>query len=155
MIEIVFSVDRFFVTKLTQTDIVSGSKNFLQFRFVFSSEWDGLNKTPKITTGGKTYNCALAGNIILPENAPILEAGECAVSVVGTNGDGVVVYTASSNTFYVSQAADEDGEDPVPIPASYGAQILSAVEARTITSPNGTVYKLKVTDNGELYTEAV
>lgn len=131
MIVIEFTVSKQNITLAQEPDVIaSGSCKFIQFKFTFSEEWNGLTKLAKINTGGVEYQAAIgADGLIAVENMPILRAGYCYVGAVGLKTDGTVATTViMQNPLRIKQGADSGGEIVV-IEQTYGQQVLAAAAA--------------------------
>lgn len=136
MIVIEFTVSKQNITLAHDPDVIaSGSRKFIQFKFTFSEEWNGLTKIAKINTGGVEYQIPIeADGLILPENMPILRVGYCYVGVTGLKADGTVGTTViPQNPLLVKQGADSDGEIVV-IEQTYGQQVLAAAAAAALSA---------------------
>lgn len=136
MIVIEFTVSKQNITLAQEPDVIaSGSCKFIQFKFTFSAEWDGLDKIAKINTGGVEYQAPIEDDgTVSPENMPILQAGYCYIGVVGTKTDGAAATTVLlQNPLLVKQGADSGGEIVV-IEQTYGQQVLAAAEAAALSA---------------------
>ena len=136
MIVIEFTVSKQNITLAQEPDVIaSGSCKFIQFKFTFSEEWDGLAKIAKINTGGVEYQVAIgADGLIAVDNMPVLQAGYCYVGVVGTKADGTAGTTVMlQNPLLIKQGADSGGEIVV-IEQTYGQQVLAAAAAAALSA---------------------
>ena len=136
MIVIEFTVSKQNITLAHDPDVIaSGSCKFIQFKFTFSAEWDGLTKIAKINTGGVEYLAAIEDDgTVSPENMPILQAGYCYIGVVGTKTDGTAATTVIlQNPLRIKQGADSGGEIVV-IEQTYGQQVLAAAAAAELAA---------------------
>lgn len=72
-------------------NVVSGSQEFVKFKFILGSEWDDLLPFAQFIQNGATYNSYLSTDktVYLP---PEIVAGVCQMTLYGTNG-GVVATT--------------------------------------------------------------
>lgn len=72
-------------------NVVSGSQEFVKFKFILGEEWDGLLPFAQFIQNGTTYNSYLDedNTVYLP---PEINAGVCQMTLYGTNG-GVVATT--------------------------------------------------------------
>lgn len=66
-------------------DVVSGSQEFVKFKFVLSEEWNGLLPFAQFIQNGSTYNSYLDSDdsVYLP---PEIKQGICYMTLYGTNG---------------------------------------------------------------------
>lgn len=81
-------------------NVVSGSQEFVKFKFVLGEEWDGLLPFAQFIQNGSTYNSYLDSNdsVYLP---PEISAGTCQMTLYGTNGR--VVATTNRLEFRVAE----------------------------------------------------
>lgn len=72
-------------------NVVSGSHNFVKFKFVLGEEWDGLLSFAQFIQNGVTYNSYLDSDktVFMP---PEIKAGVCQLTLYGTN-EGIVATT--------------------------------------------------------------
>lgn len=82
---------------------VSGSIDYIEAVFDFTSEWDGLDKWAHFTKGDVTYDLNLKDDRITREKHLNLEAGTWEVKVHGDeNSDGEIVMRITTDTAYVT-----------------------------------------------------
>ena len=83
-------------------------------RFVFSDDWDGLNKTAVFTDGVKTVDILSAGwdgdTVPIPPEVLTTAGHTVRVGVYGTNASGVVLPTVWVSLGKVQPAAEPSGD---------------------------------------------
>ncbi len=108
-----------------QPRIVSNSQEFVACCFGFGDSWAALTKVALFTQGDNVYTQLLDadGCCMLPVE---IEAGQCAISVYGADGDDT---TATTNSYTVTVVqAGYYGEAVVPTADLY-SQLLAEIKA--------------------------
>ena len=94
--------------------LTAGMSRAETVRFVFSDDWDGLNKTAVFTDGAKTVDVlppGWDGDTVLIPHEILTTAGRTArVGVYGTNASGVVLPTVWVTLGKVQPAAEPSGD---------------------------------------------
>lgn len=103
--------------------IVSGSKNFVEARFIFSNEWNGLTKTAIFKRGESVFHVILEDNRCMVPYEVMKDSGEFSVSIFA--GD---LITADSVPVIVIQSGYEDGGEPLPPTQTVYEQIIKMLE---------------------------
>ncbi len=122
-----------------QTKVVADSINFVTCEFLFSDDWDGMEKVAQFTQDGDTYNQLLDddGTCMLP--GEIVE-GKCVISVFGQIGDETVRSTTDSYTLKIYESGFvADGEDSIPPTEDLYSQFVAKVQAAADNVTNMTV----------------
>lgn len=103
--------------------IVSGSKNFVEARFIFSNEWNDLTKTAIFKRGESVFHVILEDNRCMVPYEVMKDSGEFSVSIFA--GD---LITADSVPVIVIQSGYEDGGEPLPPTPTVYEQIIKMLE---------------------------
>lgn len=94
--------------------LTAGMQKAVTVRFVFSADWDGLQKTAVFTNGRTTVDVLAAkwdGDTATVPHEVLAAAGPVArVGVYGSNADGVVLPTVWVTLGKVMPAADPSGD---------------------------------------------
>ncbi len=111
--------------------LASGQVDFARFRFEFSDDWDGLDKTAQFTQNETTYNMHLGTGTPVSCYMPSeITDGVLYVSVFGVETGGTIVATTAVLRLRVLRAGYTDGEDSTePTPSLY-AQLLEEIDER-------------------------
>lgn len=125
-----FSITGQHIERVNSLYLVADSRNFIQFRFLFSSEWAGASKTAVITTGGSLYNCMIdADGSISFRNMPVLAPGLCTVSVFG--GD---LFTTDACTMTICESGLKGGATPIQPPPDIYSQIVTLANGANVNA---------------------
>lgn len=134
---------------------------FVDMCFLFSPDWEQMDKTAQFAQGEKTYNVHLGtGNVcrcLLPAE---LQTGCVSVSVFGYAADGSVRATTVPLGIGVKRSGFRgDGETPIPPTPDLYAQLLDAIDKKIASLHDGkdgvdgkSAYEIAV-DNGYPGTE--
>ena len=134
---------------------------FVDMCFLFSPDWEQLDKTVQFAQGEKTYNVHLGtGNVcrcLLPAE---LQTGCVSVSVFGYAADGSVRATTVPLGIGIKRSGFRgDGETPIPPTPDLYAQLLDAIDKKIASLHDGkdgvdgkSAYEIAV-DNGYPGTE--
>lgn len=134
---------------------------FVDMCFLFSPDWEQLDKTAQFAQGEKTYNVHLGtGNVcrcLLPAE---LQTGCVSVSVFGYAVDGSVRATTVPLGIGIKRSGFRgDGETPIPPTPDLYAQLLDAIDKKIVSLHDGkdgvdgkSAYEIAV-DNGYPGTE--
>lgn len=119
-----FTVTRQYIRRIDTNRVVANSKNYLTAVFIFSEEWEGINKTAIFSHGGKNYGKLLKNDecIIPPE---VIQADEFTVSVFG--GDLVTTNVCFVN---VISSGLPCGKTPTTTPDIYSQILDIAINAQ-------------------------
>lgn len=135
--------------------------NFVDICFIFSPDWDGLDKTAQFEQGEKTYNVHLGtGNVcrcLLPAE---LQTGCVSVSVFGYAADSSVRATTVPIGIVIRRSGFRgDGETPIPPTPDLYAQLIAEIDKKIADVHDGkdgadgkSAYQIAV-DNGYPGTE--
>lgn len=124
--------------------LTAGMSRAETMRFVFSDDWDGLDKTAVFTDGVKTVDILPAGweedTVPIPPEVLTTAGRTVRVGVYGTNASGVVLPTVWVSLGKVQPAAEPSGdlaaEPTLPIWAQLQAQIGDLDDLRTYNKDN-------------------
>lgn len=134
---------------------------FVDMCFLFSPDWEQMDKTVQFAQGEKTYNVHLGtGNVcrcLLPAE---LQTGCVSVSVFGYAADGSVRATTVPLGIGIKRSGFRgDGETPIPPTPDLYAQLLDAIDKKIASLHDGkdgvdgkSAYEIAV-DNGYPGTE--
>lgn len=134
---------------------------FVDMCFLFSPDWEQMDKTAQFAQGEKTYNVHLGtGNVcrcLLPAE---LQTGCVSVSVFGYAVDGSVRATTVPLCIGIRRSGFRgDGETPIPPTPDLYAQLLDAIDKKIASLHDGkdgvdgkSAYEIAV-DNGYPGTE--
>lgn len=134
---------------------------FVDMCFLFSPDWEQMDKTAQFAQGEKTYNVHLGtGNVcrcLLPAE---LQTGCVSVSVFGYAADGSVRATTVPLGIGIKRSGFRgDGETPIPPTPDLYAQLLDAIDKKIASLHDGkdgvngkSAYEIAV-DNGYPGTE--
>ena len=125
---------------------------FVDMCFLFSPDWEQMDKTAQFAQGEKTYNVHLGtGNVcrcLLPAE---LQTGCVSVSVFGYAADGSVRATTVPLGIGIKRSGFRgDGETPIPPTPDLYAQLLDAIDKKIASGKSA--YEIAV-DNGYPGTE--
>ncbi len=81
--------------RVTQGNMVAGTRNFLEAEFAFSQQWDGLSKWAHFRCGKENYQIELINDRITRDRGLNLNGGVWQVWMHGTSADGMRITTGS------------------------------------------------------------
>lgn len=117
----------------SQQDLVSGSQNFVKFKFNLSEEWNGLRVFAQFTQNGTAYNQYLDSNncAYLPAE---IKAGNCTLTLYGSmdrtiGTSNCLIFDIKENTLV------ENGESTVISQSLYN-QLVSRITSLEKTVKN-------------------
>jgi hypothetical protein len=124
--------------------LTAGMSRAETMRFVFSDDWDGLDKTAVFTDGVKTVDILPAGweedTVPIPPEVLTTAGRTVRVGVYGTNASGVVLPTVWVSLGKVQPAVEPSGDpsaDPtLPVWAQLQKQIGALDDLRTYNKDN-------------------
>ncbi len=124
--------------------LTAGMSRAETVRFVFSEDWDGLNKTAVFTDGVKTVDILPTGweedTVLVPPEVLTTAGRYVRVGVYGTNASGVVLPTVWVTLGKVQPAAEPSGDpsaDPtLPVWAQLQGQIGDLKDLKTYNKDN-------------------
>lgn len=134
---------------------------FVNMCFLFSPDWEQLDKTAQFAQGEKTYNVHLGTDIVCHCLLPAeLQTGCVSVSVFGYAVDGSVRATTVPLGIGIKRSGFQgDGETPIPPTPDLYAQLLDAIDKKIASLHDGkdgadgkSAYEIAV-DNGYTGTE--
>ena len=134
---------------------------FVDMCFLFSPDWEQLDKTAQFAQGEKTYNVHLGTDIVCHCLLPAeLQTGCVSVSVFGYAVDGSVRATTVPLGIGIKRSGFQgDGETPIPPTPDLYAQLLDAIDKKIASLHDGkdgadgkSAYEIAV-DNGYTGTE--
>lgn len=114
------------VISSSQQELVSGSQNFVKFKFNLSEEWDGLNVFAQFKQGELAYNQYLDSDncVYLPAE---IKAGTCTLTLYGNINK--TIGTSNYLTFDIKEnTLVENGESTV-ISTSLYTQLVNRIVA--------------------------
>ena len=117
--------------KIVREHVVADTIDYLETRFAFSEDWDGLEKWVHFAKDGAVYDIRLTDDCIRKEDHLNLSAGLWRVYLHGNEfADGKVIERITTNqaTLEVQPTGTLDGEPFPEIPASVTEQILARLE---------------------------
>ena len=134
---------------------------FVDMCFLFSPDWEQLDKTAQFAQGEKTYNVHLGTDNVCHCLLPAeLQTGCVSVSVFGYAADGSVRATTVPLSIGIKRSGFRgDGETPIPPTPDLYAQLLDAIDKKIASLHDGkdgvdgkSAYEIAV-DNGYTDTE--
>lgn len=134
---------------------------FVDMCFLFSPDWEQLDKTAQFAQGEKTYNVHLGTDIVCHCLLPAeLQTGCVSVSVFGYAVDGSVRATTVPLGIGIKRSGFQgNGETPIPPTPDLYAQLLDAIDKKIASLHDGkdgadgkSAYEIAV-DNGYTGTE--
>lgn len=134
---------------------------FVDMCFLFSPDWEQLDKTAQFAQGEKTYNVHLGTDNVCRCLLPAeLQTGCVSVSVFGYAADGSVRATTVPLGIGIKRSGFRgDGETPIPPTPDLYAQLLDAIDKKIASLHDGkdgvdgkSAYEIAV-DNGYTGTE--
>lgn len=134
---------------------------FVDMCFLFSPDWEQLDKTAQFAQGEKTYNVHLGTDNVCHCLLPAeLQTGCVSVSAFGYAADGSVrATTIPVGISIVRSGFHGDGETPIPPTPDLYAQLLDAIDKKIASVHDGkdgvdgkSAYEIAV-DNGYVGTE--
>lgn len=134
---------------------------FVDMCFLFSPDWEQLDKTAQFAQGEKTYNVHLGTDNVCHCLLPAeLQTGCVSVSVFGYAADGSVRATTVPLGIGIKRSGFRgDGETPIPPTPDLYAQLLDAIDKKIASLHDGkdgvdgkSAYEIAV-DNGYTGTE--
>lgn len=134
---------------------------FVDMCFLFSPDWEQLDKTAQFAQGEKTYNVHLGTDNVCRCLLPAeLQTGCVSVSVFGYAADGSVRATTVPLGIGIKRSGFRgDGETPIPPTPDLYAQLLDAIDKKIASLHDGkdgvdgkSAYEIAV-DNGYPGTE--
>lgn len=134
---------------------------FVDMCFLFSPDWEQLDKTAQFSQGEKTYNVHLGTDNVCHCLLPAeLQTGCVSVSVFGYAVDGSVRATTVPLGIGIKRSGFRgDGETPIPPTPDLYAQLLDAIDKKIASLHDGkdgvdgkSAYEIAV-DNGYTGTE--
>lgn len=134
---------------------------FVDMCFLFSPDWEQLDKTAQFSQGEKTYNVHLGTDNVCHCLLPAeLQTGCVSVSVFGYAVDGSVRATTVPLGIGIKRSGFQgDGETPIPPTPDLYAQLLDAIDKKIASLHDGkdgvdgkSAYEIAV-DNGYTGTE--
>ncbi len=117
----------------TQT-VTSGSQNAYICQFLFSSDWDGLERTAVFRCGGRTASVVLNsdGQCTLPWETVQTPGSMLCAGVYGTNGDLVVLPTVWAEIGIVQQGVTPGESAAAPTEDVYSQILALAASAQKL-----------------------
>ena len=112
---------------------------FVDMCFLFSPDWEQLDKTAQFAQGEKTYNVHLGTDIVCHCLLPAeLQTGCVSVSVFGYAVDGSVRATTVPLGIGIKRSGFQgDGETPIPPTPDLYAQLLDAIDKKIASLHDG------------------
>ena len=117
-----FRVNKQLLSRIDSDPIISGSKNYLNAVFYFSSDWNGYEKVAKVIKGNKAYEFNIENDIIPPTASLNLTEGKWEISVVGLKDVGLETeskITTSKVVLFVEKTNGLEGECEPIQPINY------------------------------------
>ena len=117
--------------KIINEHVVADTIDYLEARFAFSEEWDGLEKWVHYAKDGEVYDIRLTDDCIRKEDHLNLSAGIWKVYLHGNEFSGGKVIeriTTNAAILKVEPTGTLDGEPFPEMPASVTEQILARLE---------------------------
>lgn len=134
--------------KITKTHVVADTIDYLEAEFVFSDDWNGLEKWAHFANGENVYDIPLTDDCIRKEDHLNLSAGVWKVYLHGNEfADGKVIerITTCVENLRVYPTGSLNGEPFPEMPASVTEQILARLarlEAGGGTGGDGMIYDI-------------
>lgn len=129
---------------------------FVDMCFMFSGDWDGLDKTVQFFQEEKIYNVHLGDDTVCHCLLPAeLQTGCVSISIYGYAHDGSVRATTVPICISIKRSGfNGKGETPIPPTPDLYAQLLGQIDAKIATLKNGaSAYEIAV-ENGFSGTES-
>lgn len=135
--------------------------NFVDMCFLFSPDWDGLDKTVQFSQNDKTYNVHLGTDTVCHCLLPAdLQTGCVSISVFGYAINGSVRATTIPIGINIRRSGfQDDGETPIPPTPDLYAQLIAEIDKKIASVHDGkdgadgkSAYQIAV-DNGYIGTE--
>ena len=106
--------------------------NFVDICFIFSPDWDGLDKTAQFEQGDKTYNVHLGDDTVCHCLLPAeLQTGCVGVSAFGYAVDGSVRATTTTVGIGIKRSGfSGDGDTPIPPTPDLYAQLIAEIDKK-------------------------
>ena len=157
--------------KIINEHVVADTIDYLEARFAFSEDWDGLEKWAHFARDGEVYDIRLTDDCIRKEDHLNLSAGLWKVYLHGNEFSGGKVIeriTTNAAILRVEPTGTLDGEPFPTVPPSAGEQIIAAAvaaetgakesarraEEAADRSVNGGAYiVMSIGEDGNLYME--
>lgn len=117
--------------KIINEHVVADTIDYLEARFAFSEDWDGLEKWAHFAKDGEVYDIRLTDNCVRKEDHLNLSAGIWKVYLHGNEFSGGKVIeriTTNAAILKVEPTGTLDGEPFPEMPASVTEQILARLE---------------------------
>ena len=108
-------------------DYVEGSQNFVQFKFEFSEEWDGLTVFAQFGQLGNYYNVYLDNNNSAYLPAEIVN-GTCTLSLFGSYGN--IVATTNHLSLRIDKGIVIDGSSTEVSSTLYNQLVTQVVDQK-------------------------
>lgn len=118
--------------KIINEHVVADTIDYLEARFAFSADWDGLEKWVHFAKDGEVYDIRLTDNCVRKEDHLNLSAGIWKVYLHGNKFSGGKVIeriTTNAAILKVEPTGTLDGEPFPTVPPSAGEQIIAAAVA--------------------------
>jgi len=124
--DITFKVENQFVERTDYTKLVARTTDYIYAEFIFSTEWEGFEKTAQFTRDTDTYNVLIVDDKCKIPWEIMQTAGRFTVSVFG--GD---LFTTSGGKVNVAETGYiDDGSFPADPTPSYFEDIVLAEDER-------------------------
>lgn len=129
---------------------------FVDMCFMFSGDWDGLDKTAQFSQSEKTYNVHLGDDTVCRCLLPAeLQTGCVSISIYGYAHDRSVRATTVPICIGIKRSGfNGEGETPIPPTPDLYAQLIGQIDAKIATLKDGaSAYEIAV-ENGFTGTES-
>ena len=126
--DITFKVENQFVERTDYTKLVARTTDYIYAEFIFSTEWEGFEKTAQFTRDTDTYNVLIVDDKCKIPWEIMQTAGRFTVSVFG----GDLFTTAGGKVNVIETGYIRGGSFPVDPTPSYFTDIALAEDGRVI-----------------------
>lgn len=134
-----FCIDGQKIDLINRQVVADQQINFVDMCFLFSADWDDLDKTAQFVQEDKTYNVHLGSDTVCHCMLPAeIKTGCVSVSVFGYAVDGSVRATTVPLGIGIKRSGFRgDGETPIPPTPDLYAQLLDAIDKKIASLHDG------------------
>ena len=134
-----FCIDGQKIDLINRQVVADQQLNFVDMCFLFSADWDDLDKTAQFVQEDKTYHVHLGSDTVCHCLLPAeLQTGCVSVSVFGYAVDGSVRATTVPLGIGIKRSGFQgDGETPIPPTPDLYAQLLGAIDKKIASLHDG------------------
>lgn len=134
-----FCIDGQKIDLLSRQVVADQQLNFVDMCFLFSADWDDLDKTAQFVQEDKTYHVHLGSDTVCHCMLPAeIKTGCVSISIFGYAVDGSVRGTTVPICLSIKRAGFKgDGETPIPPTPDLYAQLLEKIDKKIASLHDG------------------